>query len=708
MLISRDYLQEVQKFITSQYWNSGLRITAGVMIPMFIMIYLGILSTGIPFLFGALFVSLTDTPGPIHHRRNGMLIATALNASTVLITSLLHNHHGLLSAEVLVFSFGFSLFGIYGSRASAIGTLAIVMMLIHMSPLRQPEPVVNTLLTIGGGLWYTVLSLTLYRLQPYRLVEQALGENLMLIAGYTRARAAFYKSDADIHAVFNRVMKEQVEVLKAQTQTRELLFKTRQFVGDASPKSRSLMMIFLESLDLFEETMHAYQDYAALQKNVDEAIRNNFYRVILQVVAEFEHIGLMVQAGMPVKKMPDLSASLDELNNALQEYQRISKRSHDDAELYALQQTLQNIRSIVNRLTKITLYTRLQLQNTARRSEHEKQNTPIAVPLTFSLLKENLTLRSNNFRYALRIVIAMGAGLAVSALFSLSHAYWVLLTITTILKPVYNLTRVRNIQRVSGTLAGIAVGSLVLALTSNHIVLIGLMIFSMLMAYSLLRVNYFGFVLFLTIYILITFHFLDPIQFRDLIGERLTDTIIGSLIAAIAARFIFPVWQLHNIQTAIQKSVIASATYFLAAWNKLRDPAVHEKQYNAARNEAIVTLTNVSDSLQQMLAEPQSEAHTFVHQFVIASQTLTSRISALSKHAIVNVETQVWANAIVDSLQVAATADEKNAQALSGKQNHLPALPPLHPLSIIYSLTNDIRNITVKIADSKNVNGRTS
>ena len=73
MQLGKDYLKEIQKFTTSHYWNSGVRITTGVMVPMLIMINKGWLSEGIPFLWGALFVSLTDTPGPIHHRRNGML-----------------------------------------------------------------------------------------------------------------------------------------------------------------------------------------------------------------------------------------------------------------------------------------------------------------------------------------------------------------------------------------------------------------------------------------------------------------------------------------------------------------------------------------------------------------------------------------------------------------------------------------------------------
>ncbi|MEJ0057707.1 MAG: hypothetical protein WDN75_19910 [Bacteroidota bacterium] len=43
------------------------------MLPTLVLEYFGMLVAGMPFLWGALFVSITDAPGPIHHRRNGLL-----------------------------------------------------------------------------------------------------------------------------------------------------------------------------------------------------------------------------------------------------------------------------------------------------------------------------------------------------------------------------------------------------------------------------------------------------------------------------------------------------------------------------------------------------------------------------------------------------------------------------------------------------------
>ncbi len=108
MLRGQDYVREIQKFTTSQYWNAGARITAGVMVPTLILAQQGWLATGMPFLWGALFVSLTDTPGPIHHRRNGMLAGMAFNALTVLLTSFTRDYQVLLLAQVILLSFFYS------------------------------------------------------------------------------------------------------------------------------------------------------------------------------------------------------------------------------------------------------------------------------------------------------------------------------------------------------------------------------------------------------------------------------------------------------------------------------------------------------------------------------------------------------------------------------------------------------------------------
>ncbi|HWA33712.1 MAG TPA: FUSC family membrane protein [Cyclobacteriaceae bacterium] len=638
VLSAGDYFKEIRKFTTSQYWYTGLRITAGVMLPTLVLEHYNWLTEGMPFLWGALFVAITDAPGPIHHRRNGLLAAVGINTAVVIVTLALRNHQPLVVAELILFTFFFSLFGIFGNRANAVGTLGIVMMILNL--VSRTNPVSGdwlvAILTFGGGIWYTGFSLLLYGIRPYKLAEQAIGENLIAIAGYFKARANLYDYRNDIAGTFNDLMHEQSTVLKSQDQAREILFKTRQFVADSSPRSRSMMMIFFDAADLLEQTMATYQDYSQLRDTLkDTDLLEKFRVTAVAMASELERIGYIVQSGAQVREDVSFNLNLYQLEVALQEF-RVSTRDETIIEsVKALERTLANMRRISNLLQRLVMYTRLEGPLPESYSSVINANKiAVAQPITLAALFENLTFKSNTFRHAFRLTTAVIIGYSVSFFLSLSHVYWVLLTIVTVLRPVYAISRQRNIQRVAGTLVGAIIAIGVLYFVSGRAYLLAIMICSMVMSYSLFRVNYFSFVLFLTIYVIITFHFLNPADFRTLIEERLLDTVIGSVIAALTARFIIPVWGREEIRNNMIEMVKVHRQYLDAAWDAVIAGAQSDI-YRLARKDAVVALTNLSDNFQHILSEPSHTRRSEqLHQFVIANHLLMGYLVALSREKI--------------------------------------------------------------------------
>lgn len=707
MTVGKDYLQEVQKFISSQYWYSGWRITAGVMVPLIVFILTDTITTMVPFLWGALFVSLTDTPGPIHHRRNGMIAATVLNTALVLLTTLTKEYPALLVLQIVLLGFLLTMAAVYGGRAGAVGTLALVVMLLNLLSINNEYNTVKGSLMIGGGgLWYTVFSLLLYRIRPYRPVEQALGEHLIAIADYIRARAGLYREGADLSRSFHRVMKAQSHVRTIQGQTQELLFKTRRFVGDASPRSRSLMMVYLDSLDLFEQSMYAYQDYAQLHQNLQNTgLLNRYYGLILELAAGLEYIGITVQTGSPVKRDFDLTMRVSDLERITEEKAGESTEADRTRHLEALNKILKNVQEISNRINRIILYTRMEAEIRTTFDMAQKISRVAATqPITLKILRENLTFKSDIFRHAIRLTVAMITGYVVSEFFSLAHSYWVLLTIVTILRPAYVLTKKRNVERVAGTLVGVVAVSAILVLISNTTALVFILVLSMLLGYSLLRVHYFSFVVFLTIFLIISLYFLNPYEFQTLIRERLIDTVIGSAIAFVASRFIFPVWGHHEIRSSMQKMLEANRQYFFQAWQALKTGQSETTAYALARQDAIVSLTNLSDNFQRILSEPQQTREaTPIHQFVIANHMLTGHIAALSDEEISHdvaetPELEEMAKAISYELQCA----EDNVRHSHARTDLTPVGAPLAnqsltQLSMIYGLAHDIRKISARL-----------
>ncbi len=93
----------------------------------------------------------------------------------------------------------FSLFGVYGNRASSIGLVTLIVFVFnidghlaaHMSVLRE------AVLFVVGGIWYTLLSLLLHTLRPYKMIQQLTGNSIIELANYLEVKARFYGEKPD-------------------------------------------------------------------------------------------------------------------------------------------------------------------------------------------------------------------------------------------------------------------------------------------------------------------------------------------------------------------------------------------------------------------------------------------------------------------------------------------------------------------------------
>src|SRR5207302_6290168 len=77
--------------------------------------------------------------------------------------------------------------------------------------------------------------------------------------------------------------------------------------------------------------------------------------------------------------------------------------------------------------------------------------------LSLDVLRAQMSMQAPAMRYAIRLSLAMTAGLALTLVFPrFAHANWVLLTIALIMRANYSVTRRRRWDRVAGTLIGCA------------------------------------------------------------------------------------------------------------------------------------------------------------------------------------------------------------------------------------------------------------
>ena len=630
-----DYLKEYKSFINSHYLSQGVRITIGVILPAIVLSYFNLLSIGIVVSLGAMSVSLTDSPGPIHHRRNGMIACNLVVFVIALLTGFSSRFPFLLGLVIFLSCFSFSMIGVYGSRATAIGLSALLVLVLNIDrPLFGIAIFLNALYILAGGAWYLLLSLVLYSFRPYKLSQQALGEGLQSTADYLRIKASFYHNTPDYDKSYQRLLEQQIDLHQKQDLIRELLFKSRSLVKDSTNTSRILVMIFLDIVDLFESIMTSHQDYKALHLFFDNYdILQQYQQVMYTMANELDEIGIAVKSGKVSSESPRLVLQIQELRKKFLAFRDQYRTAENVEGFISLRQILDSIGDIADRLHTLHSYTGYD-KTISNKFEAEVDYDQFVShqDIEPQLLKENLSLHSNIFRHSLRVSIATLLGYIISKFLPFGHSYWVLLTIIVILKPAYSLTKKRNYERLFGTIAGALIGILVLHFFKDKTLLLAFMIFFMICTYSLLRIRYLLSVLFMTPYILLLFHLLNPSGFDTILSDRLIDTGIGSGIAFLANIFILPAWEHEQIFEYVQQMLVANTQYFTDTTAFFKGIAISVNQYKLSRKNTYVSLANLSDAFSRMLSEPKRKQKNIrdIHQFVVLNHMLTSHVATLA------------------------------------------------------------------------------
>ena len=632
-----DYIKEYKSFINSHYLSEGLRITVGIVLPALLFNHFHLLAAGVMVSLGAMSVSITDNPGPIHHRKNGMLACIIINTLMAMLTGFAAPYLFLLGGLILVACFIFSMIGVFGTRANSVGVSALLVMVLNIDRHHQGwDVVINAGYILAGAVWYMLLSLALYSFRPYKLTQQALGECILATADYMRIRASFYDKEVDYNKTYENMLSQQIVVHEKQNLVRELLFKSRNVIKDSTNTSRTLLMIFTDIVDLFERTMSSYHDYKALHEVFDEEdILEQYHQLVLELSNELDEIGIAIKSGEASEETGLLAAHISKTKIYFNEF-RDSKRTAENVDGFiSMRHILNSIGDIASRIHTLHLYTTYDKELTKKIAMPADYDQFIShQPVDLKLLIDNLSFASNTFRHAVRISIATLLGFIVSMFFPLGHSYWILLTIIVILKPAYSLTKKRNYQRLAGTILGALIGLLILNFIKDREALFVIMLLLMIGTYSLLRTNYMFSVIFMTPYILLLFHLLSDVSFKIIITDRITDTAIGSVIAFIANLILLPAWEQDQMSNYMRKAISSNKNYFNDIAAAFTGNPVTINSYKLSRKNAFVALANLSDAFSRMLSEPKSKQKNSkqLYQFVVLNHMLTSHIATLSSY----------------------------------------------------------------------------
>ena len=678
-----NYTSELKKFVTSQYIYSGVRIALAVVIPSIILAYLGVLKQFFLFPLGTIFLALTDMPGPFHRRRNSLILALFFYFSISLVAGLLKDFPILIFLEIIIFGLFFTMLGIYGKRLDIVGSLTLVVFAIFIDGAPGVHSALwNACVFSLGAAWFFIVFLLVTVLKPYKLAEQMIGENYIELGKYLRLKSQFYLKNPDFEAIYSQIFGLEVRIKEHQEATREVVFKTRQMVRESTSTSRLLMQLFLNSFDLHEMLILSTNDYKKLQKSFgDKEILEKINLYLNKLSNELINIGISIQGGMKASPIINISDELHQLHEEFFELRNKEMNAETLENFMILRQIFLRITEISDEIQTIyklktqniklvkSLSTGLDLEKFV--TKEEKLNHKVFI--------NNFSLKSNHFRHAIRITVAMLIGYALSkiSILGINKVYWILITILAIMRPAYSITKRRNILRIYGTVAGAIVGFVIVYYITNPIVLLGIFLVCLMLTFSLLKDKYAWAVFFMTVYIFLIFDFMKPGNFNDIFLERLFDTLIAAVIVFLVSYLVLPVWEHQKNKTLILKYIKANDKYFNRIIDILNQKNIEIQDYKMSRKEAIISLANLSDNFQKMLSDPKDQQKNLenIHLFVTTAHLFTAYVASLSQYALKGenyseIDLSGWKNKINNELIIAKSIlenekpEEKNTLSL--------------------------------------------
>lgn len=249
-------------------------------------------------------------------------------------------------------------------------------------------------------------------------------------------------------------------------------------------------------------------------------------------------------------------------------------------------------------------------------------------------LRDALSFDSVFFRHALRVTAAVIVASLVGHHIA-TRPHWVTVTTIAVLQPYPGPTSTRAAERVFGTVMGCVVAAMI-TMTIHSPLALAVVMFPLSVAAVATRPrSYRLFTFFLTpVFVLIAER--HPGDWWTA-AARAGDSVVGGVIALVAALVVMPSWERTRLPEALEKMIAAATSYrdaVLAGLDRRRrgdDTGQIELSIAEARRAAGIAIGEAETSLERWLAEPMRriEQGERAMQLVTYARRLTNTCTAL-------------------------------------------------------------------------------
>ncbi len=213
-------------------------------------------------------------------------------------------------------------------------------------------------------------------------------------------------------------------------------------------------------------------------------------------------------------------------------------------------------------------------------------------------------------RHAVRAALAIATGYAIALSLPWgTHPYWILLTITVVLRGSFAQTLERRNSRVLGTLLGSLLAGGIIALGESPLMLMLTVACAQGVAHAFAVKRYLVTAIAATVLALTQAHALsDSVSPLFEAIERIGDTLIGTALAW-AFSYVLPSWERTQIPVLVKRTLVAHARHAQLALALGRYGAAEPKaalDWRLARREAYDSLSALVQATQRSLSEPRA------------------------------------------------------------------------------------------------------
>ncbi|MHB0851634.1 YccS family putative transporter [Stutzerimonas nitrititolerans] len=611
----------------------SLRVLVALAGSMVLSWYLRQPALVIPLFLGIIASALAETDDSWRGRLVALAVTLLCFSIAAVAVQLLFSYPWPFAIGLALATFVLVMLGALGERYATIAQATLILAIYSMIAADQRGENLHvwrdSLLLVAGAAWYGLLSVLWNAIFTHQPVQHSLARLYRELGEYFRLKAALFEPvlQLDLEERRLELAQQNCRVVAALNETKETLLH-RLGNRPAGGRINHYLKLYFLAQDLHERVSSSHYPYQALAEAFFHSdVLYRCQRLLKLQARACVELGTAIRLRQPFVYSEANAQAAKDLEAALAHLRQQNNPAWRGL-LRSLRALLGNLTAMQRQLASASNPDALEGTQDSSLLDRQPQSLRDAI----GRIRLQCTPTSLLFRHALRMTLALIAGYVVLHTVQPEQGFWVLLTTLFVCQPSYGATRIKLVQRISGTVLGLIAGWALFGLFPSQLIQALFAVVAGVVFFATRSSRYTLATAAITLMVLFCFN-----QVGDgygLIWPRLIDTLLGSLISAAAVFLVLPDWQGRRLNQVVATTFSSNSEYLRQIMHQYQSGKHDDLAYRLARRNAHNAEAALSRTLSNMLLEPghfRRDAETGL-RYLTLSHTLLNYLSALGAH----------------------------------------------------------------------------